>query len=139
MREKENSKSLQIKVILTLTWVSFCLITLIYPTMLSDEAKVSFQGLSFSCINVNSLNMASANKPSHMRKLYGILKLKMDLIFMSDVRVSNRSLVSSSKDLISIFRNNQYCSYSTFFNSTQNKRGVGILINNNLTFSEVDR
>jgi exonuclease III len=83
--------------------------------------------------------MASANKPSHMRKLYGILKLKTDLILMSDVRVSNRSLVSSSKDLISIFRNNQYGSYTTFFNSSQNKRGVGILINNNLTFSEVDR
>jgi exonuclease III len=99
----------------------------------------TFMGLSFSCLNVNSLNMASANKPSHVRKLYGILKLKTDFILMSDVRASNKSLVSSTKDLISIFRNNQYGSYSSFFNSTKNKRGVCILIKNDLTFSELDR
>jgi hypothetical protein len=27
-------------------------------------------GLSFACINVNSLNMSQANKPAQLRKLY---------------------------------------------------------------------
>jgi exonuclease III len=83
--------------------------------------------------------MASINKPAQMRKIYGILKLKSDFIMLSDVRISNRNMVSSYQELVSIFRNNQYGSYSTFFNSTKNKRGVGILINNSLTFSELAR
>jgi hypothetical protein len=77
--------------------------------------------------------MASINKPQQMRKIYGILKLKTDFIFLSDVRIS------SYNDVVSIFRNNQYGSYSTHFNSTKNKRGVGILINNLLTFAELAR
>jgi exonuclease III len=97
------------------------------------------EGITFSSINVNSLNMASINKPAQMRKIYGILKLKSDFIMLSDVRISNRNMASSYQELVSIFRNNQYGSYSTFFNSTKNKRGVGILINNSLTFSELAR
>jgi hypothetical protein len=92
-------------------------------------------GLSFACINVNSLNMSQANKPAQLRKLYGVLKLKTDIIFISDTRISNRNLISSENDLTSIFRNNQYGSYSTFFNSTSNKRGVGILISNKISYS----
>jgi hypothetical protein len=96
-------------------------------------------GLSFACINVNSLNMSQANKPAQLRKLYGVLKLKTDIIFISATRISNRNLVSSENDLISIFRNNQYGSYSTFFNSTSNKRGVGILISNKIFYSVSER
>jgi hypothetical protein len=95
----------------------------------------TYTGLSFACINVNSLNVSQANKPAQLRKLYGVLKLKTDFIFISDTRISNRNLVSSENDLISIFRNNQYGSYSTFFNSTSNKRGVGILISNKISYS----
>jgi exonuclease III len=83
--------------------------------------------------------MASINKPQQMRKIYGILKLRTDFIFLSDVRISSRNLVSSYNDVVSIFRNNQYGSYSTHFNSTKNKRGVGILINNSLSFAELAR
>jgi exonuclease III len=90
---------------------------------------------SVSCINVNSLNMSSSNKPVQLKKIFGIAKLRTDIIFLSDVRISNRNLVSSKNDLVSIFRNNIYGSYSAYFNSTSNKRGVGILINNKIPFS----
>jgi exonuclease III len=101
--------------------------------------STTLNGLSISCINVNSLNMASANKPAQLKKLYGILKLRSDVIFLSDTRMSNRNLVSSITDVTSIFRNNSFGSYSCYFNSTKNKRGVGILINNKLAFADLDR
>jgi hypothetical protein len=92
-------------------------------------------GISISCLNVNSLNMSTSNKPAHLKKLFGILKLKSDIILMSDVRISNRNLVSSKNDITNVLRSNQYGSYNPFFNSSSNKRGVGILINNSLQFS----
>jgi exonuclease III len=98
-----------------------------------------FSGLDFACINVNSLNMSAGNKPQQMRKIYGIVKLKTDVIFMSDVRISNRNLVCSSNDVAYNFCNNSICSYKSFFHSTSNKRGVGILIKNSLDFSVEDR
>jgi exonuclease III len=44
-------------------------------------------------------------------------------------------MVSSKGDVINLLRTNKFASYSAFFNSTKNKRGVAILINNNLSFS----
>jgi exonuclease III len=60
--------------------------------------------------------------------LYGITKLKTDIIFLSDIRLCSRNLVSCKDDVQHIFRNNPYGSYDCWFNSTSNKRGVGILI-----------
>jgi hypothetical protein len=97
------------------------------PTMVNVNI---FCGMSITSINTNSLNMASANKPAQIKKLNGILKLRSDIILLSDIRLSNKSLVSSSSDVSNIFRNNQFKSYSSYFNSTKNKRGVGILISN---------
>ena len=95
--------------------------------------------LTVSSINCNSLNMSVTSKHNQLKKIYGITKLKTDVIFLSDIRLCNRNLVSASNDCSKIFHTNPYCSYSFFFHSTMAKRGVGILINNALDFSVSDR
>ena len=95
--------------------------------------------LTVSSINCNSLNMSVTSKHNQLKKIYGITKLKTDVIFLSDIRLCNRNLVSASNDCTKIFHTNPYCSYSFFFHSTMAKRGVGILINNALDFSVSDR
>jgi exonuclease III len=95
--------------------------------------------LSFASINCNSLNMSDHTKNLQKNKIYGIAKLKKDIIFLSDIRLSSKNKVSSSHDISIAFRTNPYCSYNFFFNSTQNKRGVGILIKSDITFTEENR
>jgi len=94
---------------------------------------------TFSAINCNSLNMASSLQNIQVRKLYGIVKLRTDIIFLSDVRIKCKNLVSNSENIEKIFRINPYRSYNFFFNSSQNRRGVGILIANNVKFREIER
>jgi len=84
--------------------------------------------LTVSCINCNSLNMSSVGKQNQTVKLYGITKLKTDIIFMSDIRLCNRNLISCSNDISNTFLVNPYCSYEFFHNSSKSKRGVGILL-----------
>jgi hypothetical protein len=93
--------------------------------------------LTFASINANSLNVASANKPVQIKKLHGILKLKTDIIFISDIRLSTRN-PNGSSDILRIFLNNPFKSYTAILNSTMNKRGVAILINNDLDFLELN-
>ena len=95
--------------------------------------------LSFSSINCNSLNMSSCNKLIQQSKVYGVAKLKSDVIFMSDIRLCNRNKVSGLNDLSNIFLTNPYYSYSFMHNSTQNKRGTGILIKSDIPFVELAR
>jgi exonuclease III len=103
-----------------------------HHNMVSNELS----GIRVSSLNVNSLNMSHSNQPMQLRKIFGILKLKSDIILIPDVRISNRNLVNSKDDLVRIFQNNVYGSFTVILNSTKNKRGVAILINNNLPFSE---
>jgi len=95
--------------------------------------------LTFSCLNCNSLNMSSSSKLLQHTKIYGAAKLKTDLIFLADIRLSNKSLVSSFNDIANIFRTNPYSSYQFLHNSSQNKRGTGILIKNDISFTELAR
>jgi exonuclease III len=88
--------------------------------------------LTISCINCNSLNKSNSAKWNQSIKIYGISKLKSDIIFLSDVRLSNKNLVSASDDVSKLFLSNPYEKYVAFFNSSKNKRGVGILIKNSL-------
>jgi exonuclease III len=82
--------------------------------------------------------MSSSAKWNQTLKICGITKLRSDLIFLSDVRISNKNLVSKENDLKNLFLNNPYEKYNAYFNSTQNKRGVGILIKNNLQAQILD-
>ena len=95
--------------------------------------------ISISSVNCNSLNMASAVSTIQKRKVYGICKLKTEIIFISDIRLGNRNLTSSLGNVAKIFKMNPYGSYDLIHNSTKNKRGVGILINSEVDFTELQR
>ena len=83
--------------------------------------------------------MSSCNKLLQQSKIYGVAKLKTDLIFLSDIRVCNKNKVSAANDLCNSFITNPYCSYSFIYNSSQNKRGTGILIKSDIIFTEQAR
>jgi exonuclease III len=90
--------------------------------------------LTISIINCNSLNMSASAKWNQTLKICSITKLKTDIIFLSDVRLSNKNLVSAGDDIKKSFLNNPYEKYDAYFNSTQNKRGVGILIKSKVQY-----
>jgi exonuclease III len=104
-------------------------ISLLYMTLVPFSGK-----LSISSINCNSLNSSITSKFNRNLKVHGITKLATDIIFLCDVRLSNRQLVSSENEIKKAFMLNMYDGYECYFNSSQNKRGVGILINKK-TFS----
>jgi exonuclease III len=72
--------------------------------------------------------MLASGKNNQFLKIYGITKLRTDEIFLSDIRVRNRNLISAEDDLKRLFLHNPYGQYDLYFNSSSNKRGVGILI-----------
>jgi exonuclease III len=81
-----------------------------------------------SSINCNSLNMSSTGSFNHKLKLYGITKLRTDIILICDIRLSNSQNVPHIKQASTTFRTKPYGSYEFYSHSTRNKRGVGILI-----------
>ena len=71
-----------------------------YPNMaIAAGAVADFPSLTFSGINCNSLNMSASSKHNQLRKIYGITKLKTDIIFLSDIQICNKSLVSGIADI----------------------------------------
>jgi hypothetical protein len=86
-------------------------------------------GLTFASINCNSLNCSVASRSNQNLKINGITKLGSDIIFIADLRLSTRNLVSCADEVKKLFNCNLFDSYELIFNSTRNKRGVGILIN----------
>ena len=109
----------------------------IYSSCMANN--VISPNITFSSINCNSLNMSNVTGSVQKRKIYGIAKLKTDLIFLSDIRLSNRNLTNNTEELKKSLRINPYCSYNCCFHSTKNKRGFGILYNSNLDFSVEQR
>ena len=105
--------------------------------MNTDSLGIS--NLSFSAINCNSLNMSNNVGNIQKRKIYGISKLKSDIIFLSDLRLSNRNMTNSIEEIKKTFRVNPYCSYTLYHNSSMNKRGVGILIKSCINYTENER
>jgi exonuclease III len=92
----------------------------------------NFPDITFSCVNCNSLNMSNVAKSTQQKKLYGITKLKTDIIMLSDIRLCNKNLVSAAFDISKVFLSNPFGAYKFYHNSKGNKRGVGILIKNSL-------
>ena len=70
-----------------------------------------FPQISISAINCNSLNMSNAGKSQHLRKLYGIVRLKTDIILLSDIRLCNKAGIADVKSLEQTLKINPYCSY----------------------------
>jgi exonuclease III len=95
----------------------------------------SISHLTFASINCNSLNMSEQSSIHHLIKLYGVVKLKTDIIFMSDIRLCNARGISNSTKIENSFLTNPYCSYRFLSQSSSNKRGVGILIKQKLNLS----
>ena len=62
-----------------------------------------------------------------------------DIIFLSDIRLCNKNLILASNDCSKIFMVNPYSSYKFVFQSSRNKRGVGILFKNAISISEEAR
>jgi len=125
--------------IVTLVTLFTFLSTNTSPLARTLDNKMLIDNLTFSCINCNSLNMSSSSKILQQTKLYGTAKLKTDIIFLADIRLSNRSLISNANNISNVFRTNPYASYRFLYNSSQNKRGTGILINNKINFLELAR
>jgi exonuclease III len=85
-----------------------------------------FPSLTFSALNCNSLNVSTISSMHQRLKIYGICKLKTDIILLSDIRLqSNKNF---HKEIETQFLINPICSYEFFHNSLSNSRGVGILI-----------
>ena len=101
----------------------------------NNNDHATFPEISISSINCNSLNMSVTSKKNQTRKIYGITKLKTDIILLSDIRLCNKNLVSASNDCAKIFRTKPYCAYKFFFQSSRSKRGVGILFKNDFDVS----
>jgi exonuclease III len=81
--------------------------------------------------------MSSASSNVHIRKIYGIVKLKTDIIFLSDIRLCNKSGVADLTNLCNTLQINPYCSYKLIHNSRKNSRGVAILYKNSLNINIV--
>jgi hypothetical protein len=93
------------------------------PTIYND---ISLPAVSFASVNCNSLNMATVTKHVRIRKFYGITSLKTDIIFVSDLRMCNKSGLTDKKFIMDTFSVNPYCSYNFYHHSNTNSRGVGI-------------
>ena len=83
--------------------------------------------------------MSVTSKSNQIKKIYGITKLNKDIIFLSDIRLCNKNLILASNDCSKIFMVNPYSSYKFVFQSSRNKRGVGILFKNAISISEEAR
>jgi hypothetical protein len=64
---------------------------------------------------------------NHKLKMYGITKLRTDIILLCDIRLSNSQNVPHTKQASITFRTNPYGSYEFYSHSSRNN-SVGILI-----------
>jgi exonuclease III len=79
--------------------------------------------------------MAAVNKQTRIRKFYGVVSLKSDVILVSDIRMCNKAGISDSNFIKNILSINPYCSYNFYHHSRSSSRGVGILVKKSLNFS----
>jgi exonuclease III len=79
--------------------------------------------------------MSTVGTANHLLKIHGIVSIKSDIILLSDIRLCNSAGISNSNEVINSFRINPYCSYNFYCNSHKNKRGVGILLKQSISFS----
>jgi hypothetical protein len=117
------------------TSVLLYLLTLSSCLSCDMEFDCQFPKLTIASINCNSLNMSSIGNLNHLLKIYGITSLKSDIVLLSDIRLCNNAGGTNLAELKTSFKINPHCSYQFLYNSSKNKRGVGILIKHSLTFT----
>ena len=98
-------------------------------------SHLNFPEITISSINCNSLNISQDCSKHQMLKIYGITKLKTDIILLSDIRLNSNIRKAETLSICKTFFTNPYCSYDFFYNSQKNSRGVGILLKHNLNFT----
>ena len=96
---------------------------------------LSFPAISVSVINCKSLNVSTITSYHQKLKIHGIVKIKSDVIILSDIRLGRNADGGIAEEIAKMFFSNPYCSYHFYYNSSTNSRGVGILIKSNLTIS----
>jgi hypothetical protein len=106
----------------------FCLVPIAMSESSSPEYNIPNPNLSFSTVNCNSLNVSTISSLHQQLKVYGICKLRSDIIFLSDTRLNSDKNPSVLKKIETQFLYNPYSSYDIYHNSKYNARGVGILI-----------
>ena len=90
--------------------------------------------LSVGIQNCNSLNV-STNCPKQLKKIKAITDMSHDIIFLSDLRLSNSDAVSDLKTIFCSTANNQY---NFLYNSSRNSRGTGILLTTSREWNIID-
>ncbi|MFN9942153.1 MAG: hypothetical protein ACK56I_22045, partial [bacterium] len=85
--------------------------------------------------------MSATASIMHTRKIYGTVKQRSDIIFLSDIRLCNSAGIADMQSLCNTLLINPYCSYKIICNSRKNSRGVAILYKNelNLTVLQEER
>jgi len=94
--------------------------------------------LNFAAVNTNSLNVSSSKKDAQKHKLYGIAKLRSDIIFLSDIRVGESENYSNEDPIRHTLKFNPYRSYDCVINSKKNSRGVAILLATDISYKICD-
>jgi hypothetical protein len=100
---------------------------------LSETECLNKINLNISVQNVNSLNVSKPGR-IQMKKIVALLQGGADIIFLSDVRLNTNHNKSGIHNLEKQFFNK---GYTLKYNSKKNSRGVGILFNKNLNYTEV--
>jgi exonuclease III len=88
---------------------------------------VDAPSFTVSSQNCNSLNL-SGTSSNLDAKLEAITAIKTDIIFLSDIRLTNARGVQGSERIRKYLRDNRNRAYEFYHNSTSNGRGVAILI-----------
>jgi exonuclease III len=100
---------------------------------MGDRSNSPFKlPLTLSCLNCNSLNLSVSSAANRNQKINGITKLGTDIIFLSDIRLGNKNLISCANEVKKLFEVNLHYAYEFYYNSSTNKRGVGVLIKKDL-------
>jgi exonuclease III len=89
-------------------------------------------GVTIASKNCNSLNMSHSMKQNQLLKVEALASLRADIIFLSDIRLGNKNSTGSTGDISRLFLINSTGTYDFLSNSTQNKRGVGMLLKKEL-------
>jgi exonuclease III len=76
--------------------------------------------------------MSHSTNQNQRLKIESITSLNADILLLSDLRLGNKNNTSCKGDISNLFLVNSTASYQFIANSTQNKRGVGILVKKSL-------
>jgi exonuclease III len=107
---------------------------------METTANTNFEylkGITFSAQNCNSLNMTGSTKQNQIIKVEALAGLKSDIIFVSDLRLGNKNTTGSIGEISRMFLMNSGGMYNLLSNSTQNKRGVGIVYKKGLALNVI--